>query len=85
MSETVDKFFDHLIPKTGGVAIFVHKKLEDVTKKHVVKHIFCDGQELTVRNAKVLGHRYRKMRFECESFPRILRIALAKTIADDYE
>ena len=55
MSETVDKVFDHLIPKTGGVAISVNNKLENVTKKRVVKHISCDGQELTVLNATGAG------------------------------
>ena len=51
MSETVDKVFDHLIPKTGSAAIFVDNNLGNVTKKGVVKHIFSYGQELTDRNA----------------------------------
>ena len=55
MNETVDKVFDHLIPETGGVAIFVENNPGNVTKKRVVKHISSDGQELTVRNATGAG------------------------------
>ena len=50
MDRTVDKVFDHLIPETGGVAIFIDNKTENVTKKRVVQHISCDGRELTVHN-----------------------------------
>ena len=60
MTETFDKVFNHLIPGTGGVAIFVDNKLENLTYKRVVKHISCDGQELTVRIATRAGPSHSK-------------------------
>ena len=42
MSKIFNRVFDHLIPETGGVAVFVDNEPENVTKKRVVKHITND-------------------------------------------
>ena len=41
-SKAVSKVFDHLIPETSGVAALVDNKPENVTKRHIVKHVTCD-------------------------------------------
>ena len=52
MSKIIDTVFEHLIPETDSVAIFVDNEPGIVTKKCAVKHIIGDGRKLTVLNRK---------------------------------
>lgn len=47
MNSIVDRLFDHLIADVGGVAVFVDNEPWKVTKKCILKHVTCDGRELT--------------------------------------